>query len=234
MLNSNHIFERTEEKYIVDDKTRDALMKILKDKFHPDAYGESTILSLYFDTENFILIRNSLEKPAYREKLRLRCYGIPHATSKVFIELKKKYNGIVYKRRVDLTYDSAKEYLLHNVKPPTNTQILNEIDYVRTFYAGLSPAALVCYDRTAFFANDDPALRITFDKRPRVRFENPLPENGDAGKLLLTDGYNIVEIKCSHSIPLYLAHALDALQIYPCSFSKYGTAYTNLSDFKGA
>lgn len=220
-----NIFERTEKKFIISDTQRTELLSMLSERLLPDEYGESTVFSLYFDTESSRLIRNSIERPIYKEKLRLRSYGKPTNEQTVFIELKKKYMGIVYKRRVEMAYKDAKSYLLNGISPPTETQIIKEIDYFINFYGGIYPSTLICCDRTAFFSKDNGALRITFDRNPRYRTRAVLPENGDSGERLLAENLNIMEIKCSDAYPLYLVHALDTLHIYQCHFSKCGSAY---------
>ena len=144
------IFERTEIKYIITLKQREALLKLISSYIKPDEYGESTVCSLYFDTDDFLLIRNSMDKPVYKEKLRLRSYSTPKRDSNVFLELKKKYRGVVYKRRQTLRYSDAMDYIL-NDELPNDSQIMREIDYTMVRYKNLKPRMFIGYDRTAFY-----------------------------------------------------------------------------------
>ena len=97
---NGYTFERRELKYRITDAQRAALEAAFDARMVPDEHGESTICNIYYDTADYRLIRASLEKPAYKEKLRLRSYGVTEPGGEVFLELKKKYKGIVYKRRI--------------------------------------------------------------------------------------------------------------------------------------
>ena len=212
------VFERTEIKYIITLKQREALLKLIESYIKPDEYGESTVCSLYFDTDDFLLIRNSMDKPVYKEKLRLRSYSTPKADSNVFLELKKKYRGVVYKRRQTLRYAEAMYYLNHS-EMPNDSQIMREIDYTMERYRNLRPRMFIGYDRTAFYSKTDHELRITFDKN--VRFRTVLQKN-----------LCIMEIKSLNTMPLWLTAALNELKLFPGSFSKYGTAYRIVTERK--
>ena len=104
-------FKRYEKKYLVTQQQYNALAKVFAARMVPDRFAESTISNIYYDTPDFRLIRRSLEKPAYKEKLRLRSYGVPNEETQVFPEIKKKARGIVYKRRVSMPYGDALRYL---------------------------------------------------------------------------------------------------------------------------
>lgn len=220
------VFKRLEKKYMLTSQQYFQLIDSLREHIIPDKYGQSTVNNIYFDTPKYRLIRASIEKPTvYKEKLRIRSYGIPTPESNVFIELKKKYKGIVYKRRVDMTYSQAISYLIRHNPPPEETQVTREIDYFTEFYKELRPAVSLFYDRMAYYAKDEPELRLTFDTN--IRFRNTELDLicGDYGKVILDNSHYILEIKCITSMPLWLTQALDRLEIYPTSYSKYGTAY---------
>ncbi|MBQ8027850.1 MAG: polyphosphate polymerase domain-containing protein [Clostridia bacterium] len=220
------IFKRYEKKYIVTREQKENFLEDIKDYIMPDKFGESTLCNIYFDTPDFRLIRNSIEKPIYKEKLRIRSYGVPTAQSDVFVELKKKYKGVVYKRRIKMSYLDAVNYLCRGLKPETkNQQILSEIDYFLLFYPKIRPAASLFYDRTAYYSKEDSELRLTFDTNIRFRFKNFDLSKGSEGHYLMKDDKAILELKCVGSMPLWLTHALDKHKIYPSSFSKYGEAY---------
>ena len=141
-----NIFKRYEFKYMLSPQQKDAVMKAMQTFMREDEYGKGLICNLYYDTPNYLLIRRSIEKPHYKEKLRLRSYGTAGAEDKVFVELKKKYNGIVYKRRETLTLAQSDEYLAGHTKAPCDTQIFREIDWFRDYYGNLKPAMYISYD----------------------------------------------------------------------------------------
>lgn len=235
MAKDNFIFKRVEKKYLLTDELKDALLSRISPMLIPDSYGRSTISSLYLDTPDFRIIRASIEAKlgghAYKEKLRLRTYGTPQDETKVFLEIKKKYKGVVYKRRISLKHAAAMEYILGGEKPP-DSQIMREIDYAMHFYGEVRPAAVVSYERDAFFVRDLPALRITFDNGVRYRNTDLDLRKGSGGKMLLPESMNLMEIKTDGAMPLWLSRALDELNIYPASYSKYGNAYIDLMKIK--
>lgn len=228
-MSATYIFRRVEKKYRMTLARRDAFLADIAEYLTPDAYGKSTVCSLYLDTPDFRIIRASvsakgLEKPAYKEKLRIRSYGTPKAEDKVFFEIKKKYKGVVYKRRISATYEKVLRYLEAG-EPPEQSQIMNEIDYAMRFYGEPAPAMMICCEREAYFVPDLPHLRITFDTNVRARDTRLSLSEGDDGELLLPSDIALMEVKTDGAMPLWLAHALDRHNLLPSSFSKYGTAY---------
>lgn len=220
----NFTFKRYEKKYLLNREQYERLQECLKPYIQLDQYGLHTICNIYYDTDQFDLIRTSIEKPPYKEKLRLRSYGIPQEGGKVFLEIKKKWKGVVYKRRIAMTLEEAENYLEKGKALPEDGQIEREIDYFVKFYHP-KPKMYIAYDREAYFGKEDNALRITFDQNIRSREEDLQLELGDAGKLLLDSEYRLMEIKVSGAFPMWLAHILSELEIYPTSFSKYGNIY---------
>ena len=230
------VFERTEKKYILTLSQRRRLLEVISRYIKPDEYGESTVCSLYFDTDDSRLIRHSMEKPVYKEKLRLRSYSTPKRDSNVFLELKKKYNGVVYKRRQTLKYTQAMDYIREGIMP-NDSQIMREIDWAMQYYPGIAPKMFIAYDRTAFYSKTDHELRITFDRNVRFRTDNLDLAKGHYGERILDANLCIMEIKALSAMPLWLTQALSDLKIFPGSFSKYGTAYEiteqRKNDYKG-
>ncbi|SCP97166.1 polyphosphate polymerase domain-containing protein [Anaerobium acetethylicum] len=218
-------FKRYEKKYLLSEKKYRMLRQKLQNRLHIDNYGKVTICNIYFDTPESLLIRTSLDKPVYKEKLRLRSYGTPARGDKVFIELKKKYKGIVYKRRVDMELSEAEHYLYDRIPVKKPSQITREIDWVLGYYEGLVPAMYISYNRIAMYGSEDPQLRVTFDSNILWRREQLSLESGAWGNALLEEGQRLMEIKIPGAMPLWLAHILDELEIYPISFSKYGKGY---------
>ena len=225
-METTYIFQRIERKYLLDEVTKKRLLQRAKDLLILDAYGKSTICSLYLDTPEHRIIRSSIDAGAYKEKLRLRSYGTPTEGATVYLELKKKYQGVVYKRRVSLPLCAAKAYL-SGKRPAGDGQIWREIDYAMGFYGWPAPAMLISYEREAYTWAEDPTFRVTFDSAPRARNVDLLLEKGSAGWPLLPIGTQLMEVKSSGAMPLAFSRLLNELSIRPTSFSNYGTAYTS-------
>lgn len=230
----NMIFRRSERKYLLTEEQYHRLWELVSPYMEEDEYGHSTICNIYYDTADYELIRSSIEKPVYKEKLRLRSYGIPANDTTVFIEIKKKYNGIVYKRRIGLPLQEAEKSLEQGFIEPVagQEQISSEINYFLQ-RAALVPAVFLAYDRDAFRGVDDAELRMTFDFNIRSRQEHLSLSDGAEGNLFFQNGEVMLEIKTIGSYPLWLVHAMEECQIYPVSFSKYGNIYKHfiLPDF---
>ena len=223
---TNYVFQRYEKKYILNQLQLEQVKHILENKFVVDRYGVHTICNIYYDTDQYDIIRRSIEKPIYKEKFRLRSYGIPSENDNIFLEIKKKYKGIVYKRRENMNLYYAMQYLEKQEKPLEMSQILKEIDYFLYYYQP-KPKVYIAYDRIAFGGLQENNLRITFDQNIRYRFHDLHLQNGDYGEQLLPEGYCLMEIKIHNAFPLWLTRALNELSIFPSSFSKYGTIYKN-------
>jgi hypothetical protein len=224
------IFKRLEIKYLLSEKQYNQIKDRLSSHMEVDEYGLSTVSSIYYDTENYDIIRTSLEKPEYKEKLRLRTYGEVKEDSTAFLELKKKYDGVVYKRRITLPLKEAEDYLNKGIYPCKDSQILREIDYfIRTY----KPArrTFVAYDRVAMYGKEDKDLRITFDKDIRTAFDTGNLKEGIATKPVTGRGERLMEIKVAGAMPMWLVNILSELKIYPVSFSKYGTACKLYMDY---
>ena len=219
------IFKRVEKKYLLTEAQYERLLSRIGPHLRPDEYGRSTVVSLYLDTPDRRIIRSSIEAVDYKEKLRLRCYGTASPDSTVFLELKKKFGGVVYKRRAAMRLTEAEGYLQRGVKP-FESQILSEIDWAMQLYGRPQPATLIACEREAWFDEEHPDLRLTFDRNIRYRETELRLERGAAGRTLLPAETVLLEIKTAGAMPLWLAAALDAEGILPGSFSKYGTAYT--------
>ncbi|MCI8600771.1 MAG: polyphosphate polymerase domain-containing protein [Oscillospiraceae bacterium] len=228
---AGQVFDRYEKKYMLSPAQYEKLRTAVDGRFSPDSYGLHTICSVYYDTEDYTVTRLSADKPVYKEKLRLRSYTVPGGPlpgpeSMVFLELKKKFKGVVNKRRISLTLREARAYLQEGIPPEnvSDAQIFREIDwFVRRWQP--SKGVLVAYDRIAL-AGPEEAPRMTFDRNIRWRTERPDPGFGTDGTSLLPDwdGF-LMEVKIPGAIPVWLADIFDSLQIYPASFSKVGNIY---------
>lgn len=217
------VMKRYELKYRLSKDQLDYFLKRIKEHMKVDKYGLTSIASLYFDTPDFYLINKSIEKPKFKEKLRLRSYGLANKDSKTFLEIKRKSEGIVYKRRITLLEEEALN-LIYNKESSCKSQIARELESFINYYSSLEPKYLVIYDRLAFY-QDDSDLRVTIDMNPRYRNYDLNLHTSMEGIPLLEDGGAILEIKVQHSIPLWLTEILSQGKIYQTSFSKVGTAH---------
>lgn len=218
------VFNRVEKKYLLTLKKFHQLWEELMEYMLVDEYGLHTICNIYYDTENNELIRNSIEKPVYKEKFRVRSYGVPESFDNVFLEIKKKYNGIVNKRRMILPLEEAENYLNHKQKISQDSQIFHEIDYFINRYE-LMPKMFLAYERVALYGKEDSEFRVTFDRNIRSRNWDLTLSKGDSGVLLLEDGSMLMEVKISGAMPMWFAKLLSKYEIFSTSFSKYGSVY---------
>lgn len=225
-------FKRYELKYLVNPNQYSLLIKGLEKYMTVDKYGRTTICNIYMDTSSYELIRRSIEKPVYKEKLRIRTYGVPDRTTAAFVELKKKYKKMVYKRRVNTSYEDAYQWIINQKETTKEGQIVEEIQWFCKLYQELVPSMVLCYERVAMYGKEDPNLRITFDDHIRWRCDDLTLYSGTEGRYLLQEGEHLMEIKIANSMPLWLVELLDQLSIYPISFSKYGRAYMELEEQK--
>lgn len=218
------VMKRYELKYILTARQEARFRERLEGHMRVDRFGLTQIASLYYDTPDFRLVNASNEKPLFKEKIRLRSYGLATDSSPVFLELKRKYNGVVYKRRVQSTIPQAEQFFRRTGGICESGQIDRELIYFRDFYGSLAPACLIIYDRTAYFEPDGD-LRLTIDNNPRYRTENLDLRVSMEGISLLPPGCSILEIKVQGALPLWLTEILSDEKIYKNSFSKYGAAY---------
>lgn len=218
------VMKRYELKYILTERQTRDLIDRLKRHMEVDRFGLTSIASLYYDTPDYRLIRTSIEKPLFKEKIRLRSYGLATESSPVYLELKRKAYGIVYKRRVQSTIPLVNKFFAGEGDICAGGQINHEITYFRDYYRELVPACLIIYDRTAYFEPDGD-LRLTIDACPRYRTERLTLDDAMDGLPLLNPGDTILELKVQQAMPLWLTEILSEGRIRKGSFSKYGEAY---------
>ena len=223
-----YVFERYEYKYLISKKQSEKLLSLIKEHMIPDRYGRTTIRNIYYDTPSYLLIRRSIDQPPYKEKLRMRSYSKAEPDSTVFIELKKKYDSIVYKRRLSMTEAQASLWLSDPRASISEGQIKNEISYFIEYYRDLAPTVFLSYERDAFLSTDSSGLRITFDDNILCRCQDLTLCSDVYGRRLLPEGTVLMEIKCIGGMPLWLTGFLAKEKIYKTSFSKYGTAYREI------
>ena len=221
------VFKRYELKYMITLEQKKRLQVAMSPYMELDRYGRSTIRNVYFDTDDYRLIRRSIEKPAYKEKLRIRSYSRATADSTVFVELKKKYEKVVYKRRLPLSECDAMAWVCREKLCPVNTQISREIDYFIDFYGKLKPKVFLSYEREAYYDKGGD-FRVTFDDNILARQTDLSLCSAVYGEPILPEGKVMMELKCSGGIPLWMVEVLSGERIYKTSFSKYGTAYSTL------
>ncbi len=218
----NYVFKRYELKYLLSMEQYRFIKKVISEKSTPDEFGLTTIQSLYLDTENDRLVRQSMEKPLYKEKLRLRCYNLNLENQDIYVEMKRKYDGVVYKRRIACKEGQVRDVLSGRMN---DSQIGRELHYFLSFYSeGLRGKILILYDREAFF-DEKNDLRITFDQNLRYRNDHLDFHTSLEGKSLLDDGYVLMELKTGTALPLWLIRKMEEMNIKKTSFSKYGRAY---------
>lgn len=228
-MNAQMTFKRYEVKYIMTRRQRDLLIEAMRGHMALDQFGRHTIRNIYFDTDSFRLVRDSIEKPIYKEKLRVRSYQKAGYDSPVFVELKKKYDGVVYKRRLSLPHRAAMNALENGLPLPADTQIAREIEAFRTFYGPtLKPAMLLTYEREAYYPVDGCDLRLTLDENIRWRTENIDLGGSAMGKMILPADAVLMELKSPGGYPRWIVDFLSENKIYKTSFSKYGTAYLQM------
>ncbi|MBQ8616614.1 MAG: polyphosphate polymerase domain-containing protein [Clostridia bacterium] len=222
------VFKRYELKYMLTLEQKERILQAMAPHMALDQYGRTIIRNVYFDTDTYRLIRRSIEKPAYKEKLRIRSYRQVEAESPVFVELKKKYRHVVYKRRVALPEMEAMQWVAGEKHCGLQSQICDEIDYFIQYYQTLHPVVFLSYEREAFYARDGSDFRVTFDDHILCREKDLSLESPIYGTPILPEGEVLMEIKCSGGIPLWMTHILTQEHIYKTSFSKYGTAYEKM------
>jgi len=222
-----NVFERYEIKYMLTQEQRRSLVQAMKGIMKIDKYGRTTIRNIYFDTENYRLIRTSLDKPAYKEKMRVRSYQRVSDEDDVFVELKKKYDSIVYKRRIALPEYVAMDWLAAGGDVPGTSQIESEIEYFRNFYEGIGPKVFLSYEREAYFPEDDSDVRITLDSNIIARDYDLSLRYGVYGDSVISRDMTVLEVKVPGAMPMWLIRFLESNKIQKTSFSKYGMYYTN-------
>lgn len=222
------VFKRYELKYLLTKEQKEKVLQAMEPYMALDQYGRTTIRNIYFDTDNYRLVRHSIEKPDYKEKLRIRSYSRAEPDSTVFVELKKKYQKVVYKRRISLREEEAMEWVLGEQQCPQDTQISEEVDYFLKYYKYLHPVAFVSYEREAYYSKDQSDFRVTFDDTILCRQEELSLESEAYGTPLLPEGMVLMEIKCSGGVPMWMTRVLSKEHVYKTSFSKYGTAYQTM------
>lgn len=223
------VFQRYELKYMLTKKQKEQLLRIMEEFMALDEYGRTDIRNIYFDTDTYRLIRHSIEKPAYKEKLRVRSYGKSQSDQAVFVELKKKYKSIVYKRRAVMQEHQAMNWLCRQIEHPERTQMIDEIDYFCRFYDTLHPVVFLSYEREAFYSLEKKEeFRVTFDDHILYRDEDLSLQSDVWGTPILDNNQVLMELKTPGGIPLWMTRFLTQQRIYKTSYSKYGTAYQNM------
>lgn len=229
MADYQAVFRRIEFKYLMDEAQTRAVEDAICAHMNLDRYGRTEMRNVYFDTPDWLLVRRSIEKPIYKEKLRLRSYGPPDGPSgRVYAEIKKKYDGIVYKRRIGLRLDEAERWLYDGEMPGEPSQIKREIDWIMHFYPGIGPAMNLDYERRAYYPPENDGFRITLDQEIYARTYDIGLDKPSGGTKVLPEGATLMEVKSPGGIPMWLTEILSELRLYKTSFSKYGNAYKDI------
>ena len=218
---AQQIFRRTEIKYLLTEKQVRDLMWLVEPYLKKDKYFKGTNCSIYFDNDSRYLAIHSMEKPLYKEKIRIRSYGVPRLNDTVFLEIKKKVNGVGGKRRIPVKLSDFYNYLETGELDSNSEVIKKELDMCMERY-GLKPTMFLAYDRTSYCGKDDPTFRLTFDRNVRSRNNELRLELGDHGEKFFENNLVVMEVKAMDAYPFFFVRALSKLKIYPASFSKYG------------
>jgi SPX domain protein involved in polyphosphate accumulation len=222
-----YVFSRTEKKYLLTPETYKKLLEIIEPYLEKDKYFKNTNCSLYFDDDTNTLAVRSLEKPLYKEKVRLRSYGVPTLDDTVFLEIKKKYDGVGGKRRISVKLSDFYAWDKKELLLPDEPQISEELGYLFESYK-LEPKLYLAYDRTSYYDKNNPRFRVTFDQNVRSRQTDLFLEHGDRGEKYFKNGEVVMEVKAENAYPLWFVKTLSLLKIYPTSFSKYGRVMQKL------
>lgn len=221
-------FKRHELKFVINNELKEIIINTINPYMEIDKYKKTTIKNIYFDTDDYLLIRRSIDKPIYKEKLRIRTYVNQLNENNTFVELKKKYNHVVYKRRLEINEKIAMDWLTGKIDCPYDTQVAKEIDYFYKLYKGLKPLVFLSYDREAYYEKNGGDLRITFDDNILFRDQNINLSEEPFVTAVLENNQVIMEIKTTSSLPIWIVDILSKHHIYKTSFSKYGTIYKNI------
>ncbi len=224
------VFRRTETKYLLSEQECKQLLELVEPYLVKDQHFKNTNCSLYFDDANNLLAIRSLEKPLYKEKVRLRSYGVPTLEDTVFLEIKKKFNGVGGKRRVPIKLKDFYAWQQNKMRrpiSPENMQISEELRFLFEEYE-LRPALYLAYDRISYSDRENPQFRITFDRNVRSRRTDLSLECGDKGEKYFKNGEVVMEVKADGAYPLWFVRSLSRLKIYPATFSKYGRVMMQL------
>ncbi|MBO4569277.1 MAG: polyphosphate polymerase domain-containing protein [Candidatus Methanomethylophilaceae archaeon] len=227
-MDAKTVFKRYELKYLMDEDQARNVFQALSEHMSLDGYGHSTIRNIYLDTEDFLLARRSIERPLYKEKLRIRSYGRPEEDGTVFVELKKKFDSVVYKRRVAMPLEKAMGWFSSPEGRGPRTQIGDEIDFMKTRYPGIRPAMLLTYEREAYQPKDGGDLRITMDSNILARLDDIDLRAEAGGHPVLPEGYSLMEVKTMYGYPAWLNSVLSKNVLYKSRFTKYGNAYKEM------
>lgn len=224
-MSYQNVFERYELKYFLTQAQKKALFQKIENRMKLDQYGRTTIRNIYYDTDSFRLIRDSLDHPVYKEKLRVRSYQRADSGDMVFVEIKKKFEDVVYKRRVAIPKTAAESWIDQRKEIPFKSQITSEIDYFLGFYEGIEAKAFLSYEREAYSDGKDPEFRLTLDENILARDEDLDLGSDIWGVPLLPMGMTLMEVKIQGAMPMWMAEFLSENNITKATYSKYGAYY---------
>lgn len=226
-------FKRYEIKYfLLKEKAEELVLRLyphmVLDPHCPG--GESyRISSIYFDTDDRYFIRHSMSRPLYKEKFRMRSYGGQKSDcDMVFLEIKRKFDRIVSKRRAILTLKQAEEFVNKSVRPEVSGYMNNQVVDEMAFFLGtyrVRPSAYIGYNRVAFSGKHDLGLRVTFDTDIVARRNELTLRSPSNGERLIDERKALMEIKFSYSVPIWLSSLLSEFDLFRRGYSKYGNEH---------
>ena len=237
-LMGNNTFERIEKKFWMNEQQCKQMESVLLEHMEVDQYGRTTIHNVYCDTDDYYLTRKSIEGPYFKEKLRIRSYSGFDDDAIVFVEIKRKLNGIGYKRRLEIPLSQLDDLMSGRKINTENTQIEKELnEFVNRYHP--NPKVYLTYERVAMFEKgqnghtdhmahmEDQGLRITLDRNIRYRIFTERADLTRATSPVMDDeSMVLMEVKAPGCMPEWLISEMSRLKIYHTSFSKIGTCYT--------
>ncbi|MGT2896598.1 polyphosphate polymerase domain-containing protein [Streptococcus entericus] len=221
-------FKRVETKYLVSLAQLPHLLSDLGEYMEADDFAQSTITSLYFDTEHFDMVQDSLAKKYGKEKLRLRTYDRNgDLEAPAFLEIKQKIDGVGYKYRIKTSPKQAGLLAAGDMENHTeDKRLLAQLETLQQRYGTIKPRMLISYKRLSFKGKDNPSIRVTLDTSITYALVNDLVLTSSMALPLLPEQQLIMEIKVSDQLPAWLENILNQYNLDKVSFSKYGQAYT--------
>ncbi|QHF55620.1 MULTISPECIES: polyphosphate polymerase domain-containing protein [Streptococcus] len=220
-------FKRVETKYLISNHQRRQLLSDLGKHMEADDFAQSTITSLYFDTEQFDMIQDSLAKKYGKEKVRLRTYEMESDLDMpAFLEIKQKIDGVGYKYRIKTTPRQAAILMASDAdKVVEDKRLASQLEKLHQRYGVIKPSMLIAYKRLSFRGKKDKSVRVTLDMNMTYAVVNQLTMIGHESFPLLPDQQLIMEVKVAEQIPDWLENILHQYKLEKNSFSKYGHAY---------
>jgi len=226
------IRSRHELKYLITEAQAAVIVERIRPFMRPDHHsggGQYPLVSLYLDSEDLRLCRESLDGVKNRYKLRIRSYSDdPDSIS--FFEIKRRINQIIVKSRARVRHRDVGLILAQGITAFSGTEDNREnlaqfLFYRRQIHA--DPVVRVRYTRQAFESRFDDDVRVTFDRRISLNITRaPVLDLNGFGWQRPPEHGVVLEIKFTHGYPAWLARMARELGLRQQSISKYARMVT--------